>query len=85
MENDNSDMLNKEIEDTIKKSKTCKEENNNRLNLNRVTDNGLNRLATVLETIKEVSNSRAWSSEMYSNNNNNHNNKNNNNNNSSLK
>jgi hypothetical protein len=31
-------------------------------------------LATVLETIKEVSNSRAWSSEFFSNKNNNKNN-----------
>ena len=66
IEYDNSAGLKNENEDSIKKSKTCKEENNNRLNLNRVTDNGLNRLATVLETIKEVSNSRAGSSELYS-------------------
>ena len=65
---DNSAILKNENEESIKKSKTCREENNNRLNLNRVTDNGLNRLATVLETIKEVSNSRAGSSELYSNN-----------------
>ena len=68
MENDNSAILKNENEDIIKKSKTCNEENNNRLNVNRVSDNGINRLATVLETIKEVSNSRAGSSELYSNN-----------------
>lgn len=74
MENDNSAILKNENEDIMKKSKTCNEENNNRLNVNRVSDNGINRLATVLETIKEVSNSRAWSSEFFSNKNNNKNN-----------
>ena len=87
LENENSSILKNEninnnnfniIDDAIKKSKTCKEENSNRLNINRVSENGLNHLATVLETIKEVSNSRAGSSEICRNNNNKNNNNNNN-------
>jgi len=66
----NDNNIGNNNEDSIKKSKTCNEENNNRLNLYRLSDNGLNHLATVLETINEVSNSRVGSSEINSNNNN---------------
>lgn len=80
LENDIADIKIDNInnnDDSIQKSQTLKEENNNRLNLYRVSDNGLNHLATVLETINEVSNSRIGSSEINSNNNNKNNNKNN--------
>ena len=68
----------------VKKSKTCKEEtinNINRLNIQyrfNNNNNGPNRLATVLETINEVSNSKVDSSELSDDNNNNENNNENN-------
>ena len=49
----------------VKKSKTCNEENINRLNLGyRYNDKVQNHLGTVLETINEVSNSKVDSSEL---------------------
>lgn len=57
-------IFNKDI-DSVQKSKTCKEENINRLNLNyHFNNNDQNHLNAVLETINEVSNSKIDSSEI---------------------
>ena len=70
--------------DALKKSKTFREENIYGLNIPYRLNNGQNHLATVLETINEVSNSRVDSSELSDDENKNENNNDNKNKNNNI-